>query len=137
MLSKLDSSNVVRGILLKERAIHPQDDMVAWSYFYPRLIAFRELNIKALTLQYGTEQRAGVAAQDQPHNTYVHAIEHGTEFFVQPQDGLPAYYTTHEEYGRDYAHVQPNYQPESETSAQKNAPIYSDKNHRPFTTQYL
>jgi uncharacterized coiled-coil protein SlyX len=110
VLSKVDTLNVVRGLLLKERPIiNPQDDMVAWSYFYPRLDAFRELNMKALTLHYGADQRTGVYVQDQP---YVHSIEHGSEFFAHSHDGIhPTYYNTHEEYGHDYAHsyVQPNY----------------------------
>lgn len=133
---------MVRGILLKERPISAQDDMVAWCYIYPRLNAFREMNIKAITLLYTADQRSGAMYPLQDQH-YIHSTgpEHGHEFFAHNHDSHvpPTYYTPHEEYGHEYAHsfVQPHFhlEPDSEIlpgGAQKNG----TKNQR-FTPQYL
>jgi len=85
----------VRGILLKEHSISTQDDMVAWCYFYPRLTAFREMNVRTAALQYGTDSRHGFYLLDPYAQTMAETSVN--EHFGHNYDG--EYCNPHEEVG--------------------------------------
>jgi hypothetical protein len=48
--AKVDTANIVRGLLNKEISRGNVDDMVSWSYFYPRLATYRDMNSQTMAL---------------------------------------------------------------------------------------